>query len=100
MPLAISLAHQLAKRLAHVRKENILDYLRPDGKTQVTIEYDESDQPIRVDTLVISTQHRQDIDTEQIEEDIIEHVINPVVPSHLLDDKRSEERRVGKDWMT
>ncbi|MBU5467193.1 methionine adenosyltransferase [Virgibacillus sp. MSJ-26] len=87
MPLAISLAHQLAKRLADVRKENILDYLRPDGKTQVTIEYDESDQPIRVDTLVISTQHRQDIDTEQIEEDIIEHVINPVVPSHLLDDK-------------
>lgn len=87
MPLAISLSHQLAKRLADVRKENILDYLRPDGKTQVTIEYDENDQPVRVDTLVISTQHRQDIDTEQIEEDIIEHVINPVVPSHLLDDK-------------
>src|SRR5699024_55731 len=87
MPLAISLAHQLAKRLADVRKENILDYLRPDGKTQVTIEYDESDQPIRVDTLVISTQHRQDIDTEQIEEDIIEHVITPIIPAHLLDDK-------------
>lgn len=87
MPLAISLSHQLAKRLADVRKDNILDYLRPDGKTQVTIEYDENDQPVRVDTLVISTQHRQDIDTEQIEEDITEHVINPVVPSHLLDDK-------------
>src|SRR5690625_2310510 len=87
MPLAISLSHQLAKRLADVRKENILDYLRPDGKTQVTIEYDENNQPVRVDTLVISTQHHQDIDTEQIEGDIIEHVINQVVPSHLLDDK-------------
>lgn len=87
MPLAISLAHQLAKRLTDVRKNETLDYLRPDGKTQVTIEYDEQDQPVRVDTIVISTQHREDISTEQINKDMIEHVIKPTVPTHLLDDK-------------
>jgi len=87
MPLAISLSHQLAKRLADVRKEKILDYLRPDGKTQVTVEYDDQDQPVRVDTLVISTQHREDITIEQIKEDIIKHVIKPIVPAHLLDDE-------------
>ncbi|WP_163971518.1 methionine adenosyltransferase [Oceanobacillus halotolerans] len=86
MPLPISLAHHLAKRLADVRKEKILDYLRPDGKTQVTVEYDEQDNPIRVDTIVISTQHHQDITLEQIEQDIMEHVIQHVVPSELLDD--------------
>ncbi|WP_042222768.1 methionine adenosyltransferase [Oceanobacillus manasiensis] len=86
MPLPISLAHKLAKRLADVRKENVLDYLRPDGKTQVTIEYDEQDQPVKVDTIVISTQHHQDITTEQIEKDLIEHVIRPVVPENLLDE--------------
>ncbi|AVQ99692.1 methionine adenosyltransferase [Oceanobacillus sp. M65] len=86
MPLPISLAHKLAKRLADVRKEKVLDYLRPDGKTQVTVEYDEQDQPVKVDTIVISTQHHQDITTEQIEKDLIEHVIRPVVPENLLDE--------------
>lgn len=86
MPLPISLAHKLAKRLADTRKENILDYLRPDGKTQVTVEYDENDNPVKVDTIVISTQHHQDITTEQIEKDVIEHVIRPVVPKNLLDE--------------
>ncbi|MFB4169242.1 methionine adenosyltransferase [Virgibacillus sp. JSM 102003] len=86
MPLAISLAHKLAKRLADARKENILDYLRPDGKTQVTVEYDEHDNPVKVDTIVISTQHHQDMASEQIEKDLIEHVIRPVVPANLLDE--------------
>ncbi|HLS10463.1 methionine adenosyltransferase [Lentibacillus sp.] len=86
MPLPISLAHKLAKRLSDVRNENILDYLRPDGKTQVTIEYDEHDIPVRVDTIVISAQHHQDITTAQIEKDMIEHVIRPVVPGNLLDE--------------
>lgn len=86
MPLAISLSHQLAKRLTDIRKDGILDYLRPDGKTQVTIEYDEHNRPIRVDTIVISTQHREDITTEQIEADMIEHVVRPIVPEHLLDE--------------
>lgn len=86
MPLAISLSHQLAKRLTDIRKDGILDYLRPDGKTQVTIEYDEDNRPVRVDTIVISTQHREDITTEQIEADMIEHVVRPIVPEHLLDE--------------
>src|SRR5690625_3966861 len=85
MPLPISLAHQLAKRLTDVRKDGTLSYLRPDGKTQVTIEYDENNQPVRVDTIVISTQHREDITTEQIEDDIITHVIQPIVPEKFLD---------------
>lgn len=86
MPLAISLAHKLAKRLADVRKDETLSYIRPDGKTQVTVEYDENDNPVKVDTIVISTQHHQGITTEQIEKDLIEHVIRPVVPNHLLDE--------------
>ncbi|WP_099160047.1 methionine adenosyltransferase [Virgibacillus ndiopensis] len=86
MPLPIALAHKMAKRLADVRKDEILAYLRPDGKTQVTVEYDENDNPIKVDTIVISTQHHQDITTEQIENDLIEHVIRPVVPENLLDE--------------
>ncbi|MGY0693206.1 methionine adenosyltransferase [Virgibacillus sp. FSP13] len=86
MPLPISLAHKLAKRLADARKDEILPYLRPDGKTQVTVEYDENDNPVKVDTIVISTQHHQDISTEQIEKDLIEHVIHPVVPANLLDE--------------
>lgn len=86
MPLPIFLAHRLAKQLADVRKNGVLDYLRPDGKTQVTIEYDEADQPVRVDTIVVSTQHHQDVTNEQIENDITEHVIQAVVPSHLLDE--------------
>jgi S-adenosylmethionine synthetase len=86
MPLPISLAHKMSKRLSDVRKDKTLGYLRPDGKTQVTVEYDENEQPARVDTVVISTQHHQDITTEQIEKDIIEHVIRPVVPEQLLDE--------------
>jgi len=85
MPLPISLAHKLARRLAEVRKKEILPYLRPDGKTQVTIEYD-GDKPVRVDTIVISTQHHPDVSQEQIKADLLEHVVKPVVPVHLLDD--------------
>ena len=84
MPLAISLAHKLAKRLTQVRKEGTLAYLRPDGKTQVTIEY-EDDRPRRVDTIVISNQHAPEVTTGQIRADIIEQVIRPVVPAELLD---------------
>lgn len=84
MPLPISLAHRLAEQLAKVRKENIVPYLRPDGKTQVTIEYDENNQPVKVDTIVLATQHKESISTEQIEQDMIEHVIQPIVPKNLL----------------
>ncbi|WP_017549196.1 methionine adenosyltransferase [Salinicoccus carnicancri] len=87
MPLPISLAHKLSKRLTDVRKENVLDYLRPDGKTQVTVEYDENDQVKRVDTIVISTQHHDDIPVERIYDDIRTHVIGAVVPSELLDEE-------------
>lgn len=85
MPLPISLAHQLSRRLAYVRKNNILPYLGPDGKTQVTIEY-EDDKPLRVHTVVISSQHDAAVDQETIKKDIIEHVIKPVIPKELLDD--------------
>jgi S-adenosylmethionine synthetase len=84
MPLPISLAHKLSRRLTEVRKEGILTYLRPDGKTQVTIEYD-GDRPIRVDTIVISTQHAEHISQEQIKQDVMAHVILPIVPAQLLD---------------
>ncbi|MDP5275867.1 methionine adenosyltransferase [Chengkuizengella axinellae] len=87
MPLPISLSHKLARRLTEVRKEGIVEYLRPDGKTQVTIEYDENDQPQRVDTIVVSTQHHENISLEQIKKDVLEQVIKPVVPAQLLDDE-------------
>ena len=87
MPLAISLAHKLAKQLTRIRKEEQVDYLRPDGKTQVTIEYDEERRPVRVDTIVVSTQHAPEASLEQIRKDMIELVIKPVVPAALLDDK-------------
>ena len=86
MPLPISLAHQLSKRLADVRKDETIPYLRPDGKTQVTIEYDENKLPVRVDTVVLSTQHHPEVTNEQIEADILEHVIRPIVPQQLLDE--------------
>ncbi|CAB3395183.1 methionine adenosyltransferase [Kyrpidia spormannii] len=84
MPLPISLAHRLAKRLAEVRREKLLSYLRPDGKTQVTIEYEDG-RPVRVDTIVISTQHHPKVSLDTIEKDIKEYVIDPVVPRHMID---------------
>ena len=87
MPLPIFLSHQLAKRLSDVRKDEILDYLRPDGKVQVTVEYDEDDQPRRIDTIVVSTQHAEDVELAQIEKDIKTHVIYPTVDKALLDEE-------------
>lgn len=87
MPLPIFLSHQLAKRLADVRKDEILDYLRPDGKVQVTVEFGEDDKPRRIDTIVVSTQHAEDVELAQIEKDIKTHVIYPTVDKALLDDE-------------
>ena len=87
MPMAISLSHKLAKRLTEVRKSGLLTYLRPDGKTQVTIEYDEQRRPVRVDTVVISTQHAPEVSLEQIRQDMIQQVIKPTIPAELLDEK-------------
>ena len=84
MPLPISLAHKLAKRLSQVRRDGTLDYLRPDGKTQVTVEY-EDDKPVRVDTIVVSAQHAPEVSVEQLRADIVEQVIRPIVPANLLD---------------
>lgn len=86
MPLAISLAHKMAQCLTQVRKEGQVDYLRPDGKTQVTVEYDENNQPVRVDTVVLSTQHSPKAELDQIRKDMIERVIRPTVPAHLMDE--------------
>ena len=86
MPLPISLAHKMAMRLTAVRKEGLVDYLRPDGKTQVTVEYDENDKPIRIDAVVVSTQHGPEASLEQIRKDMIELVIKPTVPEGLMDE--------------
>ena len=86
MPMAISLAHKLAKRLTDVRKDGTLKYLRPDGKTQVTVEYD-GDEVKRIDTVLISTQHDPDVTQEQIRKDLMEYVIKPIIPAELMDDE-------------
>ena len=86
MPLPISLAQKMAKRLTDVRKAGLVNYLRPDGKTQVTVEYDENNRPVRVDTVVLSTQHGPEVSLEQIRKDMIELVIKPTVPAQLLDE--------------
>ena len=85
MPLAISLSHKLAKRLTAIRKEGLVNYLRPDGKTQVTVEYDEDRRPVRIDAIVISTQHAPEATLEQIRRDMLELVVKPTVPAKLLD---------------
>jgi S-adenosylmethionine synthetase len=87
MPMPIYLAHKLARKLTEVRKNNKIPYLRPDGKVQVTIEYDENDNPVRVDTVVVSTQHTADTDLEQLKKDIKEKVIFEIIPENLLDEK-------------
>ena len=85
MPLALSLAHKLCRRLTQVRKEGLVDYLRPDGKSQVTVEYDETGKPVRVDTVVLSTQHGPEVELEQIRRDMVELVIKPTIPAELMD---------------
>ena len=86
MPLPISLAHKLAMKLTEVRKSDVLAYLRPDGKTQVTVEY-KNGQPLRIDTVVISSQHSPDVHLKDLKEDIIEKVVKPVIPRHLVDEE-------------
>ncbi|MBO4356035.1 MAG: methionine adenosyltransferase [Clostridia bacterium] len=86
MPMPISLAHKLARRLTEVRKSGLIPYLRPDGKTQVTVEYDENGRPVRVDTVVVSTQHNPDVSIEKIREDIASEVIKAVIPCEFLDE--------------
>jgi S-adenosylmethionine synthetase len=87
MPMPIHLAHSLSKKLSEVRKQGVLKYLRPDGKTQVTVEYDENGKPMRVDTVVVSTQHDPDISQAQIREDIIKYVVTPVISKDMLDNE-------------
>ena len=86
MPLPISLAQKLARRLTQIRKDGLVDYLRPDGKTQVTVEYDQEDRPLRIDAVVVSTQHGPEVDLDQIRRGIIDLVIRPTIPASLMDD--------------
>ena len=86
MPYPVCLAHKLTRQLAKVRKDGTLPYLRPDGKSQVTVEYDENDKPVRLEAVVLSTQHDPDVTQEQIHADIKKHVFDPVLPAELLDD--------------
>ncbi|MCH4124403.1 MAG: methionine adenosyltransferase [Levilactobacillus sp.] len=87
MPLPIELSHALMRRIAKLRKTDVIDYLRPDAKAEVTVEYDDNEQPVRVDTVVLSTQHDPDVTLDQIRQDVIEQVIKPVIPANLLDDQ-------------
>lgn len=87
MPLPISLSHKFAKKLQEVRESGILSYLRPDGKTQVTVEYDENNKPVRIDAIVVSTQHDENVSLDTIRKDIIKEVIEPIIPLDLLDEK-------------
>ena len=87
MPYPIALAHRLARQLTKVRKEGIIPYLRPDGKTQVTVEYDENDKPLRLDAVILSTQHAPEITQEQIYADIKEYVFEPILPADMVDEK-------------
>src|SRR5205085_2838279 len=86
MPTPISLAHKLTQRLSDVRKTGLMPYLRPDGKSQVTVEYDADDKPVRVDAVVISTQHAETVTNEELRADILKHVIQAVIPANLLDE--------------
>ncbi len=86
MPYPIYLAHKLSRRLSYVRKKGIIPYLRPDGKTQVTVEYDENNKPIRIDTVVLSTQHNEEVEQSKIHKDIKEYVFNEVLPAHMIDE--------------
>ncbi|MGN1416009.1 MAG: methionine adenosyltransferase [Oscillospiraceae bacterium] len=95
MPMPISMAHKLAKRLTEVRKNGTLDYLRPDGKTQVTVEYEDG-KPVRIDTIVVSSQHSDSVDIKKLREDIVEHVIKPVVPAELLVDTKFYVNPTGR----
>jgi S-adenosylmethionine synthetase len=95
MPLPIQMAHQLVRRLSAVRRDQTLNYLRPDGKSQVTVEYDNG-KPVRIDAVVISTQHGPEVRTDQIREDIIDHVIKPTIPAHLLDNTKYYVNPTGR----
>ena len=86
MPYPISMAHKLARRLTEVRKNGTLKYLRPDGKTQVTVEYDENDKPVRLDAVVLSTQHDENVTQEQIHEDIKKYVFDEIIPADMVDE--------------